>query len=407
MNDPRASVWQAADLETAGEWVDVTLPTACQDASKVDATKAALATVDVAAAAKGQETTYQIGNRVFHLDRGKAEAAYAAKRVINGRESLTFNLLPLRYEWAYHLYKEMKQAHWGPMSAEIQMNLDAEQWNSGGLNTEEKGLVALSLGWLASLPRLPGAGLQHGIRMHVTAPELKLVLGREPQDANTRLEALLFAAQVFGLDLHECEARFRQAAMLAERQEWLRPHEQAFVKCQDLQSDAAQGVFARAVFLAGPCLKGMAFFSLHLMMAELESQGKCPGLGRMMSKIRADEACYLDVFKHLLAEAGAENAALNTEPFCDELRGLLSQSLELEKAFLRQMQQETEMSETRFRELEQRLDQLADARLRAQGLTPLALQPPLPPALADQLHVRVGQLDTGRAVLTLCDDNDL
>ena len=39
--------------------------------------------------------TYQIGNRTFHLDQDKAEAAFAAKKVILGRETMTFNLLPL------------------------------------------------------------------------------------------------------------------------------------------------------------------------------------------------------------------------------------------------------------------------------------------------------------------------
>ncbi len=48
-------------------------------------------------------TTIKIGDREFVLDRDKAEAAYAAKRVINGRETMFFNILPLKYQWAYEL----------------------------------------------------------------------------------------------------------------------------------------------------------------------------------------------------------------------------------------------------------------------------------------------------------------
>ncbi len=58
-----------------------------------------------------QTTTIQIGDRTFILDRDKAEAAYAAKRVINGRDSMFFNILPVKYGWAYDLYKTMKANH--------------------------------------------------------------------------------------------------------------------------------------------------------------------------------------------------------------------------------------------------------------------------------------------------------
>jgi ribonucleoside-diphosphate reductase beta chain len=48
--------------------------------------------------------TYTVGPRTFVLDRARAEAALAAKRVVGGRQTLTFNLLPLRYGWAYGCY---------------------------------------------------------------------------------------------------------------------------------------------------------------------------------------------------------------------------------------------------------------------------------------------------------------
>ncbi len=49
------------------------------------------------------EKSFTIGNKTFVLDETKAEAAYAAKKVINGRDTMTFNLLPLKYQWAYDL----------------------------------------------------------------------------------------------------------------------------------------------------------------------------------------------------------------------------------------------------------------------------------------------------------------
>jgi len=43
------------------------------------------------------QETHTIGPRTFVLDR--------AKRVGGGRETMTFNLLPLRYGWAYERHR--------------------------------------------------------------------------------------------------------------------------------------------------------------------------------------------------------------------------------------------------------------------------------------------------------------
>ncbi len=72
------------------------------------------------------QSSYTIGHRTFVLDRAKAEAALAAKRVVGGRETMTFNLLPLRYGWAYELYRTMKANHWEP--EDVPMAADVEQW---------------------------------------------------------------------------------------------------------------------------------------------------------------------------------------------------------------------------------------------------------------------------------------
>ena len=66
------------------------------------------------------DKSFTIGSKTFILDESKAEAAYAAKKIINGRQTMTFNLLPLKYQWAYELYRKMKSNHWEP--EDIPMN---------------------------------------------------------------------------------------------------------------------------------------------------------------------------------------------------------------------------------------------------------------------------------------------
>ena len=56
-------------------------------------------------------TTVQLGDRTFVLDREKAEEAFNSKQVINGKDTMFFNILPLKYQWAYDLYKTMKNRY--------------------------------------------------------------------------------------------------------------------------------------------------------------------------------------------------------------------------------------------------------------------------------------------------------
>jgi hypothetical protein len=90
------------------------------------------------------EKTFTIGDRTFVLDQDKAEEAYAAKRIINGRKTEAFNLLPLKYQWAYELYRTMKANHWEP--EDIQMQKDIEQWQGDELSDSERWIIRMGSG---------------------------------------------------------------------------------------------------------------------------------------------------------------------------------------------------------------------------------------------------------------------
>ncbi len=93
---------------------------------------------------------------------------------INGRDTMFFNILPLKYQWAYELYKEMKNNHWEP--EDIALRGDAAQWAS--ISVDQQQAVQMLLGYQATSGEITGAEEIYAIRDIVTAPELKLVFGR-------------------------------------------------------------------------------------------------------------------------------------------------------------------------------------------------------------------------------------
>ena len=118
---------------------------------------------------------YEIGGKVFVLDEDKAVEAYNQKKVINGRETMTFNLLPLKYQWAYDLYRKMKANHWEP--EDVPMQKDLEQWkNQSELSDSERWIIMMGIGYFSAAEGIVGDNIQHVVRELVTAPELKLDL---------------------------------------------------------------------------------------------------------------------------------------------------------------------------------------------------------------------------------------
>ena len=97
------------------------------------------------------EKNYKIGDKTFVLDQTKAEEAFNSKKIINGKDTMFFNILPLKYQWAYDLYKTMKNNHWEP--EDIPMQKDVELWRSADLQMQSAG----SSKWRLAISRLPRA----------------------------------------------------------------------------------------------------------------------------------------------------------------------------------------------------------------------------------------------------------
>src|SRR2546423_15511616 len=153
------------------------------------------------------QKTFQVGSKTFVLDQDKAEAAFAAKKVINGRVTMTFNLLPLKYQWAYDLYRTMKANHWEP--EDIPMGKDIEQWRDEKVvSANERWIIRMGIGYFSAAEGIVGDNIQHVVRELVTAPELKLVLGRHAHEENIHADSLLYMISSLGIDPHECEAMF-------------------------------------------------------------------------------------------------------------------------------------------------------------------------------------------------------
>jgi ribonucleoside-diphosphate reductase beta chain len=336
------------------------------------------------------QKSYSIGDRTFVLDQTKAEAALAAKRVIGGRETMTFNLLPLRYTWAYELYRTMKANHWEP--EDVPMGKDVEQWRDARALTDiDRWIVRMGIGYFSAAEGIVGDNVLHVVRQLATASELKLVLGRHAHEENIHADSLLYMISSLGIDPHECEAMFEDIPTITAKNAFVTRVSKDLRRELDMNSVADRQLLAKNIFVFGQCMEGTQFYGLFGMILSLYRQGKLPGIGTMFRYTLRDESNHIEVFRRLLLELVAENPEIWTPEFREELRDLMAEAVRLEQDFIVDCLP-VEGVGLSAEEFSTYIDYIADRRLESVGLAPLVggIENPLP-WLAELMDVRKEQ----------------
>ncbi|MFN5559487.1 MAG: ribonucleotide-diphosphate reductase subunit beta [Opitutaceae bacterium] len=336
------------------------------------------------------QKSFSVGSKTFLLDQAKAEEAFAAKRVINGRETMTFNLLPLKYQWAYDLYRKMKANHWEP--EDIPMGKDIEQWrDQKHVSDVERWIIRMGIGYFSAAEGIVGDNIQHVVRELVTAPELKLVLGRHAHEENIHADSLLYMISSLGINPHECEAMFEDVQTIVRKNEFVTRISRDLRRDLDLTRSENKRLLAKNIFVFGQCMEGTQFYGLFGMVLSLYRQNKFPGIGQMFRYTLRDESNHIEVFRNLFMDLVEENREIWTAEFKEELRSTMAEAVQLEKEFIRDCLPVNAVG-LAVDEFLLYIDYIADRRLEGVGLAPLSpgVKNPLP-WLAEMMDIKKEQ----------------
>ncbi|MCS6243043.1 MAG: ribonucleotide-diphosphate reductase subunit beta [Opitutus sp.] len=336
------------------------------------------------------QKSFQVGTKTFVLDQDKAEAAFAAKKVINGRITMTFNLLPLKYQWAYDLYRTMKANHWEP--EDVPMGKDIEQWRDTTLVSDiERWIIRMGIGYFSAAEGIVGDNIQHVVRELVTAPEIKLVLGRHAHEENIHADSLLYMISSLGINPHECEAMFEDIPTIVKKNEFVVNNSRNLRRDVDLTTVENKQALAKNIFLFGQCMEGTQFYGLFGMILSLYRQNKFPGIGQMFRYTLRDESNHIEVFRNLFMDLVEENREIWTTEFKEELRATMAEGVQLEKEFIRDCLPVNAVG-LAIDEFLTYIDYIADRRLEGVGLAPLTpgAKNPLP-WLAEMMDIKKEQ----------------
>ena len=333
-----------------------------------------------------ETTTVTLGDKTFVLDAAKAKQAIAAKKVINGKETMFFNILPLKYQWAYDLYKTMKNNHWEP--EDIQMQRDIEQWRGSEISDVERWIIKMGIGYFSAAEGIVGDNILHVVREVVTAPEIKLVLGRHAHEENIHADSLVYMISSLGLNPHECEAMFEDVKTINEKNNFVVSNSKQMRRDVDLTLTENKQDLAKNIFLFGQVMEGTQFYGLFGMILSLYRQNKFMGIGQMFQYTMRDESNHIEVFRNLLMDLVDENPDIWTDDFKEDLRATMAEGIRLEKAFIRDCLPVSSIGLSSD-EFEKYIDYIADRRLESCGLAALGDNSYNPfPWLAEMMDIK-------------------
>jgi ribonucleoside-diphosphate reductase beta chain len=249
----------------------------------------------------------------------------------------------------------------------------------------------MGIGYFSAAEGIVGDNIQHVVRELVTAPELKLVLGRHAHEENIHADSLLYMISSLGINPHECEAMFEQIPTIVRKNDFVTRTSHSLRRDLDLTQPDNKRLLAKNIFVFGQCMEGTQFYGLFGMILALYRQNKFPGIGQMFRYTLRDESNHIEVFRNLFMDLIEENPEIWTPEFREELVETMREAITLEKEFIRDCLPVNAVGLSAD-EFCQYIDFIADRRLAGCGLP--ALNPgatnPLP-WLADLMDVRKEQ----------------
>ncbi len=312
---------------------------------------------------------YSFLNRTFRLNKEKARARLAGKKVINGTRSAELNVLPLKYHEAYRIYKQMKANHWEPDV--IDMTKDCALWNSNKLNSRERWIIEMGVGYFSAAEGIVGDSVLHVIEDNLSAAELKHASLRQIAEESIHMDSLLHIISSLNIDIDEVTAKFQDIPSIQKKNAFITRQMPELKMGIDLTLTENKQKFAKAIFGITQVMEGTQFYALFAMILSLHRQNKMTGIGQMFQYTLRDESNHIALGRYILEKLIEENPDIWTNDFRDELIEFMREGVELEKEFVLDCLPENIVGMTQNDFLDF-VDYNADRRLESLGLPRLS-----------------------------------
>lgn len=253
--------------------------------------------------------------------------------IINNSKTDPNKILPMQYLWARQHYKDGLANNWAP--EEISMQKDIEQWKSPRVLSEnERRLILWNLGFFSTAESLTANNLVLAVYQHVTNPEARQYLLRQAFEEAVHTDTFIYCCDSLGLDPDEIYNMYLTIPSIREKDEFVvNLTRSVFDPAFTTVGDESIQRFVRDLVGFYVIMEGIFFYAGFAMMLAMKRQNKMVGIGEQFEYIMRDESLHLAFGCDLINTIKAENPAIWTQNFQDELSGLVSRAVVLEQRY--------------------------------------------------------------------------
>lgn len=257
----------------------------------------------------------------------------AQKGIINNSKVDPNKILPMTYLWARQHYKDGVANNWTP--EEVSMQRDVEQWKAPNfLTPTERRLILWNLGFFSTAESLTANNLVLAVYKHVTNPECRQYLLRQAYEEAVHTDTFIYCCDSLGLDPEYMYSMYETVPTIKQKDEFVVKMTTSLFD-PNFTTDTVEDIRTFLHDLVGyyVIMEGIFFYAGFAMMLALKRQDKMVGIGEQFEYIMRDESVHLAFGCDLINTIKAENPAIWTQEFQDELVELIKQAVILEKQY--------------------------------------------------------------------------
>jgi len=257
----------------------------------------------------------------------------ATKGIINNSKVDPNKILPMTYLWARQHYKDGVANNWTP--EEISMQKDVEQWKSTTfLSPTERRLIMWNLGFFSTAESLTANNLVMAVYKHVTNPECRQYLLRQAYEEAVHTDTFIYCCDSLGLDPEYIYNMYNTIESIKAKDDFVVKLTTSLFDA-NFTTDTTENIQRFVHDLIGyyVIMEGIFFYAGFAMMLALKRQDKMVGIGEQFEYIMRDESLHLAFGCDLINTIKAENPAIWTPAFQEEIVELIKQAVVLEKAY--------------------------------------------------------------------------
>ena len=253
--------------------------------------------------------------------------------IINNSKTDPNKILPIRYAWAREYYKAGVANNWTP--EEVSMQKDVEQWKAPGfLSSTERRLILWNLGFFSTAESLTANNIVLAVYNHVTNPEARQYLLRQGFEEAIHTDTFIYCCDTLGLDPDEIYNMYNTIPSIEEKDNFVVDlTKSVFDPSFTTEGEENTRKFVRDLIGYYVIMEGIFFYAGFAMMLALKRQNKMVGIGEQFEYIMRDESLHLAFGCDLIKTIREEAPEIWTQEFQDEILGLVSHAVELEKRY--------------------------------------------------------------------------